>query len=59
MTFENRLEDDWSSISPEAKLLISKMLQTDPNKRLSAKQALSDQWITKHMTNTKVSKIVL
>mmetsp|Transcript_16508 Transcript_16508/g.31275 ORF Transcript_16508/g.31275 Transcript_16508/m.31275 type:complete len:335 (-) Transcript_16508:1085-2089(-) len=36
----------WKNISPEAKNLISKLLTVDPDKRLSARNALEDPWIT-------------
>ena len=33
----------------EAKRLISKMLERDPKKRISAEQALQDDWITTYV----------
>jgi serine/threonine protein kinase len=36
----------WRNISPEAKNLITKLLTVDPDKRLSARKALEDPWIT-------------
>ncbi|GMF14345.1 unnamed protein product [Phytophthora lilii] len=35
----------WQSISPSARDLIKKLLETDPNKRLSAEQALQHPWL--------------
>lgn len=35
----------WQSISPSARDLIQKLLETDPNKRLSAEQALQHPWL--------------
>ena len=39
---------EWSSISHPAKELIKKLLIYDYNKRINAKQALKDIWITKN-----------
>ena len=39
-------EEYWGSVSKDAKDLISSMLTVDPRKRISAKQALSNSWIT-------------
>ncbi|CAD8181434.1 unnamed protein product [Paramecium pentaurelia] len=52
-------QEDWGFISEEAKNLIIKMLQVNPNQRISAKQALHDPWIDKHNLNEKVNQIVL
>lgn len=38
----------WSKISKEAINLIQKMLETDPLKRISAKEALSHDWFKNH-----------
>lgn len=38
-------EKKWSHISDEAKDLVSKLLEYDPEKRISARQALSHPWI--------------
>lgn len=35
----------WDNISESAKDLVSGLLQMDPEKRLSAKQALESEWI--------------
>lgn len=37
LLYFNSLADDWGLISKEAKCLISKMLQINPNERISAK----------------------
>ena len=37
----NYNEKDWSGISEESKDLVSKMLEEDPNLRISAKEALN------------------
>ena len=39
-------EEYWGSVSKDAKGLISSLLTVDPTKRLSAKQALRNPWIT-------------
>ena len=39
-------EEYWGSVSKDAKKLISSLLTVDPTKRLSAKQALRNPWIT-------------
>lgn len=36
---------EWKNVSNEAKIFIKKLLQVNPVNRLSAKQALDDQWI--------------
>ncbi|CEG38642.1 camk protein kinase [Plasmopara halstedii] len=38
----------WQSISPSARDLIQKLLEIDPNKRLSAEQALQHPWLRNH-----------
>ncbi|CAB1103671.1 unnamed protein product [Ectocarpus sp. CCAP 1310/34] len=38
-------DEYWSDISPEAKDLIAKMLTVDPNKRLTADQALEHPYL--------------
>ena len=44
-TFPSR---EWSGVSPEALEFICRLLQTDPRKRMSAKEALDHSWIIKH-----------
>jgi len=39
-------EEYWGSVSKDAKKLISSLLTVDPTKRLTAKQALRNKWIT-------------
>jgi serine/threonine protein kinase len=36
--------EDWSSISNEAKDLITRMLQKDPTKRMTAMESLNHKW---------------
>ena len=47
-------EADWSSISPEAKHFVSKLMQQNPSKRLTPEEALNHPWLTQ---NTKQPKI--
>lgn len=39
---------EWIQISDQVKNLIKKMLEYDPNRRITAEQALADEWITKY-----------
>jgi calcium-dependent protein kinase len=45
-TFRHKI---WNKISNEAKNLVLKLLQVNPNKRLSAKEALEDIWFKKNI----------
>ena len=40
---------EWDGISPQAKDLISKMLQVDPQHRISAEEALRHPWFKKSL----------
>lgn len=51
-------EPEWDEISEDAKDLVRRMLEYDPNKRISAGEARSHKWITKHAAGDKVEKIV-
>ncbi|CAD8049153.1 unnamed protein product [Paramecium primaurelia] len=51
--------EDWDTVSKEAKEFITKLLRMDPNKRLSAKQALEDPWLIKYAPSTQINKKVL
>jgi len=46
----NIKEDAWSKVSKPAFDFALKLLNVDPDKRLSAKQALDDEWITARAT---------
>ncbi|GKY98677.1 hypothetical protein MPSEU_000824000 [Mayamaea pseudoterrestris] len=43
---------DWKDISVEAKELVAKMLHPVPSSRISAKEALRDPWIMKHLESS-------
>jgi calcium-dependent protein kinase len=51
-------DSEWSTISPEAKELIRKMLKKNPAERISAQEAYENVWIQKNASrnplNTKV-----
>ncbi|CAK65423.1 unnamed protein product (macronuclear) [Paramecium tetraurelia] len=49
-TFDSR---EWEDVSMEAKDFITKLLQLDPNNRLSARESLSDPWIQKYSNHLK------
>ena len=38
-------EEDWGTVSDEAKNFVAKLLEMDPAKRPTAEQALNDPWI--------------
>ena len=56
-------EEEWDSVSENAKLLIKKMLTKNPKKRLSALDSLQDVWFKKNLekeeTDKKLAKNVL
>lgn len=45
----------WEGISEEAKDFISKLVEKDPEKRYSAKQALQHPWLTSNVVGSKDS----
>ena len=53
-TFRHKI---WNKISNEAKNLVLKLLQVNPTKRISAKEALEDVWFQKNfnLNNTLIS----
>lgn len=48
--------EEWDKVSDEAKDLITKMLELDPRKRLSAEEALRHDWIMKYI-NKEFDKV--
>ena len=38
-------DEDWSEISMDAKMFISKLIQPDPKKRMTPEEALNHAWI--------------
>lgn len=48
---------EWNRISKEAKDLVSKMLEYDPDIRISAREAMKHEWLNKMFEN-KISKVV-
>jgi serine/threonine protein kinase len=55
-------EEDWSHVSGEAKDLISSLLQTNPDKRATATEALNSKWInkdTKDLSSRDLSQSLL
>ena len=51
-------EEEWNDVSNEAKKLIKKMLEKNPRKRISALNALKDDWFTINKENIKSNKIL-
>lgn len=53
--------EEWSSVSKEAKELVSNMLKYDPKSRYSAKECLANTWFKKHETlaDKKISQNAL
>lgn len=52
-------EADWGQISQDAKILIKKMLQKDPKKRISAREVYEDPWIQKNSLKNQLNTRVL
>lgn len=50
---------EWSRISDDAKNLIQKMLTFDVEQRISASQALNNEWIQKNAPNDPLNSNVL
>ena len=44
-------ERDWKNISTEARDLVEKLLEKDPNRRISLVDALNHEWIRRYNTN--------
>ena len=52
------LEPEWDDVSEDAKDLVRKLLTYDPEKRISATEALHHKWIQLTATTEKVEKTV-
>jgi calcium-dependent protein kinase len=50
--------DEFKDVSVDAKNLIKKMLEYDPNKRVSARQAISDPWFTNSLKKDKEGVVI-
>lgn len=50
------LEPEWDEVSDEAKDLVRRLLTYDPNKRISAADALQHPWIKKMAGTEKIEK---
>jgi len=46
----------WLNVSDEAKRFIKRMMEVDPNRRVSAPEALNDTWFTKAMEKQEVDR---
>ena len=46
----------WNKISDDAKNLVIKLLQVDPSQRLSAAEALEDEWFKKNININKINE---
>ena len=51
--------EEWDSISPEAKTLVKKLLAMNPDRRLSAEEALKDPWINNNTITETLNPKVL
>ena len=49
---------EWDQVSVDAKNLIKKMIEKDPQKRVSALQALQDTWFKKHKEKSRENKFL-
>ena len=47
--------DDWLKISDDAKTLIKKMLNLNPEKRISAKEAYQDGWVARNASSNPLN----
>jgi len=49
-------DGDWGKVSPEARDLVETMLEVDPNKRISAREALKHPWISSRVQNNPCTR---
>ena len=49
---------EWTEVSEEGKHFILNLLEKDPEKRLSAEQALQNEWLKKHTANTVNEELI-
>ena len=49
-------KEEWDHVSKEAKTLIKKMIEINPVKRISALEALNDDWFKKHKEKSHENK---
>lgn len=47
--------EDWKYISEDAKVLLRKMIEINPNKRISAKEAYSDIWMRRNSSKNALN----
>lgn len=51
-------EDEWAQVSPEAKDLVSRMLEYNPRQRISALDALKHPWIQENTKNEVNERLI-
>lgn len=52
------IEPEWDDVSDDAKDLVRKLLTYDPNKRISAAEALQHKWIRTTASQARVEREV-
>lgn len=58
LTFYDFIEPEWDDVSEDAKDLVKKLLAYDPNKRISAEDALKHKWIKTMAKAEKLEKTI-
>ena len=51
-------KEEWDNVSDEAKNLVKKMIEKDPSKRISALEALKDDWFKMNKEKKKSNKVL-